>query len=131
EREDASLADTPLGPLAIRGKAVCGKNGRALFFVPRDGIRAAGQTSRRNAKRITALYRRSVFEGNRMILITELEGGVEFPVEEKERIPLPLPGETIVLELDESTLKFLIPGDETLRQNTRARNGPTVPGQVR
>ncbi|MDR1428874.1 MAG: ABC transporter ATP-binding protein, partial [Spirochaetaceae bacterium] len=110
EREDASLADTALGPLVIRGKAVCGKNGRALFFVPRDGIRAAGQTSRRGAKRITALYLRSVFEGNRMILITELEGGVEFPVEEKERIPLPLPGETIVLELDESTLKFLIPG---------------------
>jgi ABC-type Fe3+/spermidine/putrescine transport system ATPase subunit len=131
EKESGCLADTPLGPLFIRGKAVQGKNGAALFFVPRDGVCMAGGAAANgpggsggaNAagglggsggpgagrKRIPALFRRSVFEGNRMVLIAELTGGLEFPVEGRERIPLPAPGESIVLELDEACLKFLIP----------------------
>ncbi|MDR1178245.1 MAG: ABC transporter ATP-binding protein [Spirochaetaceae bacterium] len=110
EQGQSCLADTPLGPLAIRGRPV---HKEALFFVPRDGIYPAGQTGGTGAeagkKTITALFRRSVFEGNRMILIVELRGGVLFPVEEKERIPLPSPGEAISLELDEAALKFLLP----------------------
>ncbi|MDR0389118.1 MAG: ABC transporter ATP-binding protein [Spirochaetaceae bacterium] len=110
ERKESCLADTPLGSLVIRGKPLSGKNNEALFFVPRDGVCLSGQSLQNSGagkKKIQALFKHSVFEGNRMILIVELKGGIAFSVEGKERIPLPAPGETVVLELDESTLKFL------------------------
>jgi hypothetical protein len=77
-----------------------------------DPAKSGAQNSAAGRKRIEALFKRSVFEGNRMVLIAELKGGLEFSVEGRERIPLPAAGERIVLELDESTLKFLIPGTD-------------------
>jgi ABC-type sugar transport system ATPase subunit len=117
ETSGAFLADTPLGLLSVRGKPRQTQNGKALLFVPRDGVTLAGggeepkNRDRKKSGEGTAVFKHAVFEGDRMILITGLEGGAEFPVDASLRTSLPRPGDRLKLRIDESTLKFLKPED--------------------
>jgi ABC-type sugar transport system ATPase subunit len=116
EQGGAFLVHTPLGTLAIKGKPFIKENGGALFFVPRDGVRPArpqeaGTGKETGAKQfVPALFKRSIFEGDRIILTVELSGGLEFSVDAGPREPLPAAGERILLRIDGDLLKFLKPG---------------------
>jgi hypothetical protein len=59
---------------------------------------------------VPALFKRGIFEGDRMILTVELSGGLEFSVDAGLREPLPSVGERIFLSVDQGLLKFLKPG---------------------
>ncbi|MDR3113912.1 MAG: ABC transporter ATP-binding protein [Treponema sp.] len=111
ESPDGTLASTPLGDCRVPwGSAYDPKE--PLLFIPRDALVLAGDPRVHKGGAyglIRALVRKSIFEGERLMLEAEGPQRTLIRVDAGLRTAIPPPGSPVTLYLDQRLLRFVKP----------------------
>ncbi|MDR1031269.1 MAG: ABC transporter ATP-binding protein [Treponema sp.] len=83
---------------------------RPLVFIPRDALfLAAGFYQKNTYTVLRALFRKRIFEGERLTLEVECPPGILLRLAAGLRAPIPAPGTPVTLYLDQRLLRFVKP----------------------
>ncbi|MDR1302222.1 MAG: ABC transporter ATP-binding protein [Treponema sp.] len=103
------MVSSALGNLSIP----CGSDydpKRPLLFIPRDALSLAEGFYQEETHRVLpALFRKRIFEGERLTLEVEGPPGILLRVDAGLRAPIPAPGAPVTLYLDQRLLRFVKP----------------------
>ncbi|MDR1985568.1 MAG: ABC transporter ATP-binding protein [Treponema sp.] len=110
EIPEGIMVSSPLGTCRVPGGSEYDPK-RPLLFIPRDALFLAGnqRIHQKDHIALRALFRKSIFEGERLTLEVECPQGTLIRVDAGLRTAIPDPGSPLGLYLDQRLLRFVKP----------------------